>query len=120
MSDCDFRLSKDVMPVRYQLRIAADLDQWLFDASERIELTVKRRAAEVLQHTGDLASGSVQAIPAGHKQRAPVSFNTEAEPATFRSPEPLPAGRAELQIEFGGVILERLRGFYRSMKDGAH
>ena len=32
---------------------------------------------------------------------------------------PLPPGPARLEIVFNGEILERLRGFYRSQKDGA-
>src|SRR5262249_14229073 len=42
-----------------------------------------------------------------------------AETATLRFPRPLPAGKVIVAVEFRGTILARLRGFYRSQKDGA-
>ena len=50
MSDRDFRLSKDILPSRYELRIEADLDTWRFSAAERIEVTVHRARADVVLH----------------------------------------------------------------------
>jgi len=118
MSDRDFRLSKDVMPTRYQLRIEVDLDQWCFSASELIDVMVHRPTAEVTLHAIDLDISSAQAVAARLTQAAALQFNAEAEIVTLRFPMPLPVGRARLEIKFNGVILERLRGFYRSQKDG--
>jgi puromycin-sensitive aminopeptidase len=119
MSDRDFRLSKDVMPVRYGLRIEVDLDNWRFTASEQIDVRVQRSVATVTLHAIDLEIRSATATVAGKTSRAAVTFNTEAETAILQFPEPLPAGNARLDIQFNGMILERLRGFYRSQKDGA-
>jgi puromycin-sensitive aminopeptidase len=119
MSDRDFRLSKNVKPVRYELHVEADLDTWTFVATERIEMTVGEPTNEVVLHAVDLDLRSATAVSGDTRQRATVSFNAEAETATLRFPQALPAGACQLQIDFRGAILDRLRGFYRSQKDGA-
>ena len=119
MSDRDFRLSKDVMPTRYDLRIEVDLDNWRFQASQLIDVMVHRPTAEVALHSVDLDIRSARAVTARVTQAAALQFNTEAETVTLRFPMPLPLGPARLEIAFNGEILERLRGFYRSQKDGA-
>jgi puromycin-sensitive aminopeptidase len=119
MSDRDFRLSKDVKPVRYELRIEADLDNWRFLATESVEITIAKPTNEVILHAIDLEILSVTAMAGAKEQRATVSFNEEAETAALRFPQALPTGSSRLQIDFRGAILDRLRGFYRSQKDGA-
>lgn len=117
MSDRDFRLSKNVMPVRYDLRIDVDLDKWHFTALEEIDLDIKSPTDEIILHAVDLDIHSVAAHAGGKAYSATVSFNQEAETATFHFAAPLPAGAARLDIDFEGEILQRLRGFYRSEKD---
>ena len=119
MSDRDFRLSKDVMPTRYDLRIEVDLDNWRFQAAALIDVIVHRPTAEVVLHAIDLDIGSAQAVAARVTQPATLQVNAEAETVSLHFPMPLPAGPARLEIAFNGEILERLRGFYRSQKDGA-
>jgi puromycin-sensitive aminopeptidase len=119
MSDRDFRLSKDVMPTRYGLRIEVDLDHWRFTASEQIDVRMQRSGATIALHAIDLEIRSASATAGGKTVAATVTFNTEAETAVLRFAEPLPAGTVRLDIDFTGAILERLRGFYRSQKDGA-
>jgi puromycin-sensitive aminopeptidase len=118
MSDRDFRLSKNVLPSRYELRIEVDLEAWRFVASERIDITLQRPTAEVVLHAVDLDISSAHAAVGTQTQPATIIWNAEAETATLRFPQPLPSGRARLDIAFHGVIVERLRGFYRSQKDG--
>lgn len=118
MSDRDFRLSKDVMPSRYDLRIEADLDHWRFTGSERIEVTVHRPRNEVVLHADGFTLHSARALTGSKAQVATIESNAEAETASLRFAEPIPAGAATLELEFGGEIVERLRGFYRSQKDG--
>ncbi|MFQ5665023.1 MAG: M1 family aminopeptidase [Candidatus Binatia bacterium] len=119
MSDRDFRLSKDVRPDRYDLRIEADLDRWRVQAFERIDLSIHRHTAEVVLHAVGLDIRSAEAVAAGKTQRATVTYNAAAETVSLCFAAPLPAGPARLEVAFSGEILERLRGFYRSEKDGA-
>ncbi|MBI3783068.1 MAG: M1 family metallopeptidase [Deltaproteobacteria bacterium] len=119
MSDRDFRLSKDVMPVRYDLRLEADLGEWKFLGTERLEVKVQRPVSEVHLHCIDLDVRSAAVESGGKRQTAVVRYNPQAETVVLTFGAPLAAGTAHLDIAFNGVILERLRGFYRSHKDGA-
>jgi puromycin-sensitive aminopeptidase len=119
MSDRDFRLSKNVMPVRYDLRLEVDLERWLYKGHERLEVRVQRPTAEIILHAVDLDITAATVQADGRMQTATVSYNREAETAILSFAQPLAAGTAGLDIVFDGVILERLRGFYRSQKDGA-
>jgi puromycin-sensitive aminopeptidase len=118
MSDRDFRLSKDVMPIRYELRIEADLDAWRFDATEAIEISLRRPVDEVALHAVGLDLHTVRAVAGSRTLTAEVRYNEEAETAILRFSQALPEGKARLEIRFRGEILERLRGFYRSQKNG--
>jgi puromycin-sensitive aminopeptidase len=120
MSDLDFRLSKSVRPVRYDLGIEVDLDAWTFRGSETIELKIDAPTATVTLHATDLDIADVHAVLAdGARIKASSASNPIAETVSFHFERPLPAGTSRLNLEFRGAILARLRGFYRSQKDGA-
>jgi len=118
MSDRDFRLSRDVIPSRYELSIEADLAQWRFTAAEQIHITIHRPQAEIALHAADFTIHSARIVSAGRSRQATVTFNTEAETARLCFGEPVSTGPAVLHVEFSGEIADRLRGFYRSQKDG--
>jgi puromycin-sensitive aminopeptidase len=120
MNDRDFRLSKDVRPVRYDLHIDVDLDAWRFVGREVIDVTIASPTRTVVLHAVDLEIPRAHALTSdGRTSRADLAFNQEAETVTLSFDDPLPSGSAHLEVEFRGDIRERLRGFYRSHKDGA-
>ena len=120
MSDLDFRLPKSIRPVRYDLGIEVDLDEWQFRGSEEIELTLDDATPAVTLHVAELEITAVRAILSdGVQLKGSAALNPIAETATLRFDRPLPAGTARLCLDFRGTILARLRGFYRSQKDGA-
>ena len=120
MSDLDFRLPAFVRPSRYDLAIEVDLDAWRFRGSEAIDLHIAEPTADITLHAAELEIADVRAVLAdGRELSGSVALNPIAETATLRFAQPLPAGTARLQLSFRGAILARLRGFYRSQKDGA-
>ena len=57
----------------------------------------------------------------GRAQQATVSLDEQKQTATLTVPEPLPKGPAEIRIQFGGVLNDKLRGFYLSKsKEGRY
>ena len=52
--DRDYRLSKDVLPSRYQLRFDLDLDTWTSTGWERITLRTAKPTREIVLHAVDL------------------------------------------------------------------
>ena len=121
MSDRDFRLSPHVKPHRYDLAIEVDLEHWRFHGVEEIEVAIAEPTAAITLHASELAITSARAMLADGTQltAAPATYNAVAETATLAFPRQLPAGTVRLSIDFRGEILARLRGFYRSHKDGA-
>ena len=118
MSDRDFRLPTTVRPLRYDLRIDADLEQWRFRVDEVIEMHLAEPTSSITMHALELDVRSAEARLGDRVVAARVSDNEEADTITLRFTEPLPAGNVRVELEIRGVILERLRGFYRSTKDG--
>ena len=54
-------------------------------------------------------------LPDGsERQPESISFDEEKETVTFNFADTIPAGSAELAIEFTGELNDKLRGFYRS------
>lgn len=118
MIDRDFRLPTANRPRRYDLRLEADLERWHFRGSETIDVALGAATAEVPLHSADLVVLRAVAHAGGQSHAATVTYHPEAEVAVLHFAAPLPAGDCRLEIDFEGEILERLRGFYRSTKDG--
>lgn len=120
MSNRNFRLPKSTRPRRYELRIEADLDEWRFRGSSEIEVALAQATDEITLHAVGLEVNAVRAVlPDGSEVPGRPSFDREAETVSLRFERQLPAPAVRLHMQFGGEILSRLRGFYRSQKDGA-
>jgi puromycin-sensitive aminopeptidase len=117
----NFRLTKDVLPTRYELHLGLDLDQWRQRGWATITLDVRRPVDTVTLHAIDLEITSARVESAGGPQMAPcaIVLHPEAEAVSLCFPEALAAGPATLALEFSGAIVDKLRGLYRSEKQGA-
>lgn len=112
----NFRLSRHVWPRRYALRMELDLEAWRFDGIVEITLDVRERTDTITLHALDLDIREARLGTGGAPAR--VTTHPQAEAATFVFDAPIAPGTAALHIVFAGVILEKLRGLYRSVKDG--
>lgn len=119
MGDKNFRLPRTVWPRRYALVIAADLERWQFRGTVQIDAQVQEPTARVYLHAVDLAIDEARAFYGGTWRAANrVAMDTDAETIALDFAEALPQGSVRLDLSFRGQILDRLRGFYRSEKDG--
>jgi len=107
----DFRLAKDVRPTRYQLHFLLDLEHWTFRAEGVISLTLAKPAREITLHSVDLD------IKTG-RDVAGTTYDEESQTVTVKLAKELPAGTADLRLEWSGEIAEKLRGLYRSTRPG--
>ena len=116
----NFRLSRDVWPRRYDVRLALDLERWHQRGTVAIELDLRAATSVVTLHALDLdvtaarLEGSGPGLPAD----ATVAVHPKAEAVSLSFPAPVGPGPATLRLEFAGEIVEKLRGLYRSVKDG--
>ena len=113
----DFRLPRDVVPTRYELTIAPDLEAATFLGHERIELNVVSATGSIVCNAAELQisdatlsrlDGSPQRVDLG------ICFDEDLERVTFSSPREALPGTYVLECDFAGVLNDKLRGFYRS------
>ena len=116
----NFRLSKQVLPRRYDLALLLDLDTWRATGTVEIALEVTAPVDVVTLHALDLtiATAIVSHGGSDRPQPAEVVVHPHAEAVSLVWPQPIPPGAATLTIDFSGEIVEKLRGLYRSVKDG--
>ena len=109
----NFRLSKDVLPSRYELRFELEFDEWTSTGHERITLRSSKPAREIVLHALelDITKASLDGDVAER-----ITYDTEAQTATLRFTRDLAAGDHTLDISWTGGIRESLRGLYRSLR----
>ncbi|MDO8506661.1 MAG: M1 family metallopeptidase [Candidatus Limnocylindria bacterium] len=112
--DRDFRLSKDVLPSRYELRFDLDLDTWTSKGWERITLRTVKPTREIVLHAVelDITSASLDGSNALESTR----LEGEAQVAVLRFSKDIAPGEHALEISWTGGIRESLRGLYRSVR----
>ena len=111
-----YRLPNSVLPTRYDLTLAPDLEAFTFSGQETIALHVTEPVNSIAINAVDLQIHDVQltladgtVLPAQE-----TSFNDDLESATFTFDREIPSGEATLFMNFTGVLNDQLRGFYRS------
>ena len=115
MTDPDpYRLSHGVRPRHYDLTLAPDLEAGTFTGEVAIDLDIAEATDRFWCNGIDLAIGRATLEVAGHT----VDLRSSVEPATervrFDVPQRCAPGPARLRVGFSGVLIEQLRGFYRS------
>src|SRR5882724_11015254 len=115
-----YRLPTTVTPERYELKLTPDLTTWTFTGGERISIHVHEPVREIILNAAELELHAVSLQTADGKVReGHVNLDAENERATLSFAEPVPAGGGDLQIQFSGILNDKLHGFYRSTYKGA-
>ncbi len=109
----NFRLSKDVLPSRCELRFELDFDAWTSLGWERITLRNARATREIVLHALEL---DIRTATVDGAAAADIGYDTEAQTATLRFAREIPAGEHRLEIAWRGEIRDSLRGLYRSLR----
>ena len=104
------RLPLHVRPEHYSLRLSPDLAAKSFRGSEKLDVTLTQPSATITLNAIEL---KIESVKAGG-QTGTVSYDVGKEQATFTFPQVLPAGAATLEVEYTGLLNEKLRGFYLS------
>jgi puromycin-sensitive aminopeptidase len=104
------RLPPGAKPRAYRLHLAPDLKAFTFRGSVEIDVELAAAASEIQLHAAEL---EIQAARAGSTPLQ-VRLDPARERALLGAPQPLPAGKHTLHLEFTGVLNDKMRGFYRS------
>ncbi|HWE84575.1 MAG TPA: M1 family metallopeptidase [Terracidiphilus sp.] len=108
------RLSPDVRPTHYDLKLTPDLTAAKFAGVETIDLVLKSASTSITLNSLEIEYQGVTVTAGGKTQTATVASDTAKEQTTFTVPEEIPAGAATVHIRYTGILNNELRGFYLS------
>ncbi len=111
----EFRLPSNVKPSRYELTLRPDLEHFKVAGHVLIELAVRAPTDCIVLNAVDLGFLETYAESAdGTRLNGRVLVDEASELAKIFFDGILGCGKWKLSINFQGVLLEKLKGFYRS------
>lgn len=108
------RLSKHVIPVRYDIELKPDLENFTFEGVETITLNIRKKTKSLTLHSKELEIETAEILADGKKIFGKILYDKKKETATFVFPQLIPDGKNKLTLIFRGVLNDKMRGFYRS------
>ena len=114
------RLTNNVIPQKYEMRIKPDLEKFVFDGEETIYLSIKKPTKTISLHAKELSIQSADATStSGTVIAQKISFNDKLDTVTFTFKSNVPRGAVRLHIVFAGILNNNMHGFYRSSYESA-
>jgi len=110
--DRNFRLSRDVVPRRYEAHLAVDFVEKSFRGSERVTLSIARPVREFILHSLDLDVTRVELQSGSKVYPARVSVLPLSETVLLAFDAEVATGEATLHVEWAGKFSDGLRGLY--------
>ncbi|MGZ8483610.1 MAG: M1 family metallopeptidase, partial [Candidatus Binatia bacterium] len=110
------RLPTSIIPERYEIKLTPDLSLWTFAGEVKIAVEVRQAVREVVLNAAEL---SIQSVTLRHANGAMLHGNAQSdeanEQAVLSFPDIVAPGNYQLQIQFTGILNDKLHGFYRSL-----
>jgi aminopeptidase N/puromycin-sensitive aminopeptidase len=103
-----------VTPENYRLQFTPDLVKATFAGDETIRVRVNQPTTSVVLNSGEIEFQRVAVTAGGKTQTAKVTLDDKKEQVDFVLPEAIPAGTAEIHINYTGILNNQMRGFYLS------
>lgn len=111
----NIRLPEHIVPERYSLTLAPNLEDFTFKGEEEIVLTITKPAKEIILHASELQIDSVEFIQGSTKLKPQnISYDEKSETATIFFNTQIKTGKGRLKLVFTGILNDKMRGFYRS------
>lgn len=109
------RLASHITPTRYDLTLKPDLENFVFEGNETIDILIDKDTKSITLHSKDIDIQTAEIKIGKEVQFADkIEYNKDDETATFLFKKSIKKGKTKLKIVFSGIISESLRGFYRS------
>ncbi|MEI8174814.1 MAG: M1 family peptidase, partial [bacterium] len=111
----NIRLSKNVVPIEYDIQLKPDLDNFTFEGVETITLSTLKSTKTLTLHSKEIEIETAEVELSQNKIFAKISYNETNETATFTFPKVIQKNKnIKLTLVFKGILNDKMRGFYRS------
>ncbi|MGI8757818.1 MAG: M1 family metallopeptidase, partial [Acidimicrobiales bacterium] len=105
---------------RYELHIEPDLETATFTGTEAVAVDIVEAVDEIVLNAADLDVAEAWLTgPGAERLDAEVRLDAGTERLTLALPAAAGPGRWSIHLRFGGVLNDKLAGFYRSVYTGA-
>ncbi len=108
------RLSREVIPLEYDIKLHPDLENFTFSGEETIKINLLKDTKIITLHSKELAINTARISFKKEDLFALVSYDEKSETAVLRFSQNIPKGKHMLHLSFQGVLNDKMRGFYRS------
>ena len=109
------RLSRSIVPHRYDLRIEPDFEHFTFHGHVKIEVEIAEPIATVVLNAVELHITAANLFTEeGNRLEGEVGYQTDQQRAVIDLAGTAPAGAGVLVMEFTGILNDQLHGFYRA------
>ena len=108
-------LPSNVKPSKYRLTLQPDLETFTFKGEQTIDIEIVVPTARISLNAAELEiSGATLRRNGASTPVRSISLDADTETATLDFGETLSPGPAQLDMQFTGILNDRLVGFYRS------
>ena len=108
-------LPASVKPKKYRLTLQPDLNTFTFKGEQTVDIEIVEPTARIVLNAAELEISGVTLRRNGSETSThSVSLDADTETVTLDFGRTLSPGRAQLEMEFTGILNDRLVGFYRS------
>ena len=108
-------LPTSVKPSKYRMTLQPDLETFTFKGEQTVDIKIVEPTARINLNAAELEITRVSLLRNGTATPAhSISLDADSETVTFDFGKTLSPGVAHLEMEFTGVLNDRLVGFYRS------
>ena len=108
-------LPANVKPSKYRMTLQPDLGTFTFKGEQTVDIEIVEPTARIKLNAAELEISRVSLVRNGSSTAAhSISLDADTETATLDFGQTLSPGPAQLEMEFTGILNDRLVGFYRS------
>ena len=103
----------DTTPINYELTFEPDLKKFTFNGTELISVVCKKPTNIITMHCAELKIKSCKVKSTGKLIKSTLKTNEKKEELQIKLGSKI-KGKATINLEFQGILNDRLLGFYRS------
>ena len=107
-------LPKLVKPIRYEVKLDIDLDNFVYDGSQNVELEILKETKSFEVNAIDIEIISASLINEDLQIDLNFEYMEDLERISFTTTQNISVGKYILKLKFNSTITNDLKGFYKS------